>query len=136
MHEEIRKAKETLKRLEGIKDVFAADNARRDATFVPLRREPPAPLRSTATVTHETPQLNWEDDWNAWCESHVARGLERLADVIGQEVGEVERALIARIELLEQKVGEMHAERVVESAARDGEVLTIPNWRRKRNATA
>jgi hypothetical protein len=126
-------ARATLKRLEGCREQFAADNARRDRTFVPLPRVCPQ------ATTREEPEPHGQDwsAWNDWCESHVERGLERAADIFGQEIGEIERALLERIESLEIQLGELRAEHEVERAARNQNVVDLPSnfLRRKSNAT-
>jgi hypothetical protein len=125
MNDAIRKARATLERLDGIEDVFEADNARRDP-YVPLRRELPHP-RSTAVT--QQPEPKW-DDWNQWAEAHVQRGLERAAEIVGEEVGAIERSLIERIKKLEAEIGELRAEQTVEHAAK---VVDLPSFLRKRD---
>jgi hypothetical protein len=53
MHDEIRKARETLERLDEIEDVFEVENEMRD-DYVPLEREPPQPIRVAATRAANT----------------------------------------------------------------------------------
>jgi hypothetical protein len=121
-------ARATLERLSNVEDEFAEDAARREWSYEPLRREPPV-SRST-TMTHETPQPSW-DDWNEWAESHVARGLETVADIIGDEIGVIERDLHERIAKLEEELGQMRADREIERAAK---VIDLPDWRKKSDA--
>jgi len=73
-------------------------------------------------MTHEP---NW-GDWNQWCEAHVESGMQRVAQICGEEVHAIEADLLKRIELLEQKVGELTAESHVRHCA---EVFDLPNWR-------
>jgi len=121
MHPEIKRAREILARRKDVEAEFAADRARRELEFIPLERTPPLQQSST-TMTHEP---NW-GDWNQWCEAHVESGMQRVAQICGEEVHAIEADLLKRIELLEQKVGELTAESHVRHCA---EVFDLPNWR-------
>src|SRR5262249_27400210 len=129
MHEEIKRARDILARRKEIEAEFAADNARRDLTFTPLRREPP--LSRTTTMTHETNEPDFSG-WEKWLQSH----LENFADMLGREIGETDKAINARLSELEERVGQLVAEReVVERAAKNGTVVELPDFlRRKHNA--
>jgi len=127
MHPEIQRARDILARRADQEAEFEAYNATRDP-YVPLERTPP--LQQSGTTM--TP--NWDDDWNQWAESHVQRGLERAAEVLGSEVAEIERALIDRIEKVETELAQMRSEReIVERVA--AEVIDLPDFRKKHNAT-
>jgi hypothetical protein len=106
-------------------DAWAAENEMRDP-FEPLQRAQPQPIR-TPEPTQAQP--DWTA-WDNWCAAHVQNGLERAAEIFGEEVHEIEADLLKRIELLEQKVGELAAESEVRHCA---EVFDLPDFRRKKN---
>jgi len=125
MHESIRKARETLARRKDQEAEFEAYNARRE--YTPLVRERPAPIRSTPIMT-DTPEPDWSG-WESWINGH----LENFAEMLGQELSASDRAVNLGLESLEQKLGELLAEREVERAAK---VIDLPDFRKKRsNAT-
>jgi hypothetical protein len=130
MHDTIRKARELLAR--DYEAEFAADNEMRDARHVEMWQLPEDKTRAQAQ--EEPPQMkNWSE-WDAWAEAHVQQGLERAADILGDEVGRVEARLVKRIKALEERVGELTAEQTVERAA--AEIVDLPNWRTKHDSAA
>jgi hypothetical protein len=109
----IAEGRATIERVDRANLEWAQENERRDAFEPPLERTRP---NQPAPVTH---------DW-------VANGLDVLARTIGQEVGRIERALLARIDALEAEIGQLRAAAQVERAAK---IVDLPSFlRRKENA--
>jgi hypothetical protein len=126
-HPELEKARATLSRRKEIEAEFARDQERRANTFEPLDRRDPTAIRTNDMTKQDDPWI----DWNDWCRAHVDLGMSRVAQVLGSEVGDLERELVTRIELLEEQLGQLRAERAVERCA---QAFDLPNWRSKQNA--
>jgi hypothetical protein len=94
----------------------------------PLAFEPkpkPKPTQPAAMTPDESRM------WNEWAAAHVQRGMDSCMYTAGQEVGKIERAILARIDVLERELGELRAERAVGRAA----AIDLPDFRkRKRDA--
>jgi hypothetical protein len=123
-----------------LEPAFAADALRRETYAEPLRYVRQAPHAPKAQSTAQETEAEITDrryaQWDDWAEQHVERGLERAADIFGEEIAEIEKQLLARIEALEAQVGEITAELTVERAARSDNVVDLPSFLRKSNSDA
>jgi hypothetical protein len=129
--EVLARARATLARLDGIEDEFAADAYKRDNAFERLRHLCPTAPRKQAP--EETEQQIMQRNFDAW-EDCLDVQLKNFADMIGQEIGESDRAINARLAALEQAVGEMKAEQAVTRAA--AEIVELPSFLTKRDGNA
>jgi hypothetical protein len=136
-HEEIKKARATVARLHNVEADYAAENEIRDSRDVEMWDMPEPPTRSQARPQEETPPVSQDwSGWDSWAEMHVQKGLERAADILGDEVGKVEAKLLKRIKRLETQVGELTAAaEVVERASKEA-VVSLPNWRKRNDENA
>jgi hypothetical protein len=113
-HDEITKARQILARNYGAE--FEVDNKAREARQSVFHL-PRIETHSTRTqAPEETEQQMTQRTWQAW-EDWLDAHLKNLADMIGQEIGETDKAVNARLSAIEQAIGEMKAERTVERAA-------------------
>jgi hypothetical protein len=86
--------------------------------------------KSTVAMNAETAAA-----WDAWARGHVANGTNMLAQVIGQEVGKIERRLAERITELENSLGQLRAQTEILRNVTTGAVVDLPSFlRRKENA--
>lgn len=120
----LNQARATLARLDGIEDEFAARNSVRDRTFEPLRRVRPQSAQKEALQM--TQQPNW-DDWNEWCRTIAAELVGELADEAGQACGELSREIAE----LREELAQLRASIEVERAARNSNVVDLPDWRKR-----
>jgi hypothetical protein len=126
------RARAKLGQLAGIEKIFEADAHKRDKAFEPLRHMCPTAPRSTQAPEKtelEIMQRNF-DDWETWLNGH----LKNFAQMIGEEIGETDKAVNARLAALEQTIGEMKAEQAVTRAA--AEIVDLPNWRKQSDSAA
>jgi hypothetical protein len=119
-------ARETVRRIDSARETWAAENAARDL-YQPLVRERPQPLRSKPMTTQ---QQDWSA-WDAWAKGHVDAGMAVLAQVIGERVGEIHRAINKELDEVRAELTALKVELRVLRGEVKGEVATLPNWRRK-----
>jgi hypothetical protein len=134
VHEAIKTARATLKRLDNCESDFQAETEARNARHVVWHMPPTATPPQAPEETEATQMTQDWSEWDAWAEMHVQQGLERAAAILGDEIGRIERSLLKRIKKLEERVGELRAEQAVTRAA--AEVVDLPEFLRKRNDVA
>jgi hypothetical protein len=131
MHDTIKRSRELLARLSNCAAEYAADQEKRNARHADVWQlsEDPRRAQAPTETEEEIMQRNFEG-WEEWLDGH----LKNFAQMIGEEIGESDRAINARLAALEQAVGEMKAEQAVERAA--AEIIDLPDWRTKNENAA
>ena len=122
----------TVERIDAQQTDWAAGREHRQAYAPPQQRQPSRRRRTVDNTTeHEqaaAPQMDraTQARWDAWANALVQAKMEAMAEVIGAEVGQMEKRFNEKLKVLEDKVAVLSAQVVQLENLRNYNVTQLP----------
>jgi hypothetical protein len=92
--------------------------------------EPVFTQRATATTMDETASSR---PWNAWVTTMIQREILAHEKALLKDIWRaVDELIETKVRAVEIEIGQLRADVTIQSVHRNGEVIDLPNWRRRR----